>query len=192
MTDQSLNLLDKIREEHRFLTKRLNLLKIEMRKLGAGEAPDYHLLGLLLKFFKSFPDEIHHAKEDYLYDALIRNGVLESDYLRRLKAEHEKMGNLTAGFERDLSYAIERDREPGPNVIEKIVKYIELQELHMSDEESQFLPVAEAMLPEARLNEINEAIQRDLITLAAQERFAKLQELDNSIEKHLGNDKGRA
>lgn len=180
-----MTIIDTIKDEHVHLTSRLALLKREVDVWTRNGEPDYDLLYLLAQYFMKFPDEVHHKKEDYIYDALIESGVLENEYLARLKSEHEQMGLQAAQFAEHFDDLLAHHASPKWTMIDKIKKFIALQELHMADEESQFLPLAQKELSVKRLNEINEAVQCDLITDAAREAFRLLAGIDAEIDSHV-------
>jgi hemerythrin-like domain-containing protein len=180
---QRLIVLNAIKKEHDQLCDRLALLKKEIYVWSHNEEPDYDLLHLLIQYFGKFPDEIHHKKEDRIYDALIQGGVLESDYLKRLKSEHEQMGALTEQFSNNLDSLIAHHVSPKWSIIIDINKYIDVLELHMADEETQFLPLAKKELSSTILLEVNETIQSELLTDAARQSFEDLTRIDSEIEK---------
>jgi hemerythrin-like domain-containing protein len=146
-------IVQSIRDEHERLAERLSLLKMEVEKAASG-APDVLLLDLLAQFFSSFPDKVHHAKEHRLYYALIRQGVPEDAYLRRLKEEHKRLGAKSERFAADLKRLLLRGGVPSAFLLKRIRAFIEMQEVHMADEESQFLPLLSRHLSPARLLEI--------------------------------------
>ena len=180
-----MTIIETIREEHVRLTNRLALLKREIDVWTRNREPDYDLLYLLARYFMKFPDEIHHKKEDYIYDALIANGVPETEYLSRLKSEHQQMGDLSREFAAHFDDLLAHHVSPKWAMIGKVKKFVALQELHMADEESQFLPLAKKELSEKRFGEINEAVQYDLITDAALQAFRELADIDAKIDSHI-------
>lgn len=161
------------------------MLKREIDNWTRNGEPDYDLLYLLAQYFMKFPDEIHHKKEDYVYDALIEGGVLESEYLSRLKSEHEQMGLQAAQFSEHFDDLLAHHASPKWAMIDKVKRFIEMQELHMAEEESQFLPLAQKELSGKRLNEINEAVQNELIIDTARESFRILAGIDAEIDSHV-------
>ena len=179
------SLIEAIKKEHKHFANRIVLLRRELDAQAENRHPDYELLSLLAVFFEIFPDEIHHKKEDYIYDALIRNGVVETDYLVRLKAEHEQMHEMTEQFIGELKTLVERRSDTPSSLIDAVNRYVDLQEIHMADEESQFLPLAQSCLPEARFDHIERQIQADLITEETHQAFKKLAAIDANIDKHL-------
>ena len=180
-----MTVLDTINKEHDLLNGRLALLKNEISAWSHHEEPDYDLLHALIQFFSVFPDEIHHKKEDHIYAALIRNNVLESEYLIRLKSEHEQLGALTEQFSKNLESLAARHVSPKWSLIIDIGKYIDILELHMADEESQFLPLASKELSQKQLLDVGETIQNELITDAAKQSFDTLNRIDSTIEEFL-------
>ncbi len=182
-----MSLIDAIKQEHLYINSRLALLKREIHGWSNDKTPNLELLERLSRFFMKFPDEIHHKKENYIYDALIQKGVLESNYLLRLKAEHEQMGALTAKFAEGLDRMIADDGRVEQSLIDDVRAFIDLQELHIADEETQFLPLAETELSEARLAEIGAAVQKDLINDAVLRAVRDLASIDTEIEEYLEN-----
>ncbi len=184
-----MTLIDAIKDEHDRLRSRLVLLKQEIDVWTRNGEPDYDLLHLLAQYFMRFPDEIHHKKEDHIYDALMDKGVLETEYLLRLKSEHEQMGLLTTQFSEHFDDLLAHHVSPKWTMIDKVKKFIVMQELHMADEESQFLPLARKELSVDRLNEIGAAARKALINDAARESFQELATIDSGIESHLAKKK---
>ncbi len=180
-----MTIFDAIRHEHELLSARLAILKNEIDAWSQHKEPDYDLLHLLIQYFQIFPDEIHHKKEDIIYDALIQHNVLETDYLKRLKSEHEEMGDLKSRFTDSLDNLAAHHVSPKWSLIIDVGKYIDFQKLHMADEESQFLPLAEKELPKTRIDEISETIQHELITDDAKQSFENLACIDDDIESRL-------
>lgn len=180
-----MTIFDAIRHEHELFGGRLAILKNEIDAWSHHKEPDYDLLHLLIQYFQIFPDEIHHKKEDIIYDALIRHNVLETEYLKRLKSEHGEMGDLKSRFTDSLDNLAAHHVSPKWALIMDVGKYIDFQKLHMADEESQFLPLAEKELPKTRVDEISGTIQDKLITDKAKESFEQLARIDAAIENRL-------
>ncbi|MBL4619442.1 MAG: hemerythrin domain-containing protein [Marinicaulis sp.] len=178
-----MTVLTAIKKEHDQLSGRLTLLKNEAHAWSHNQEPDYDLLHLLIQYFAKFPDEIHHKKEDLIYNALIGGGVLESEYLKRLKSEHEQMNALTQQFSANLENLAAHHVSPKWSLISDINNYIDVLELHMADEESQFLPLAEIELSNKDLLGVHEIIQTELITDAAKQAFEDLSRLDSDIDQ---------
>jgi hemerythrin-like domain-containing protein len=174
-----------IRAEHAQLRDRLDLLKLEIAAHSQGRRAEDGLLDLLARFFASFPDEIHHRKEGRLYYALIRKGVAETAFLRRLKDEHAQMEAAARRFAGDLRKLAARRGSATPTLLRRIEGYISALELHMADEESQFLPLVESTLSRERLAEIEAEIDRELSAAAARTAQRKLAAIDAEIGARL-------
>lgn len=185
MSDYRNSLIDSIKSEHKFLSKHILLLQDQIRQWKQEENTDYKLVELLMYFIETFPDQLHHKKEEFIYDALIRNGLPESEYLARLKLEHDGMELVKEKFLFDMSHFLDQRAKASHNSVESIIKYINLQKDHMYEEESQFLPVAQDWLPEARFVEINVEIQRTLINKETQDSFRKLAKIQQDISAYL-------
>ncbi len=187
MPAQTPKLITAIKDEHQHLGNRLHILKQELRAWSKGKEPNTALLRLLVRFFETFPDEIHHKKEDMIYDALIEKGVLESAYLKRLRGEHDEMAELTSAFSKNLKDFVENRKGAADKLIDKLNRFIDMQEVHMADEESQFLPLAESELSGRKFARLQSAIRQALITDEAKRVFHKLADIDTKIEEVLRN-----
>lgn len=179
------NLIEFIKYEHVRLAGRIKLLSQEVENWASGAETDFDLLQQLVRFFSLFPDEIHHKKEDVIYDALVKAGVSESDYLRRLKDEHARMAALKSQFAEDLEKLLRSRGAPDEALAESIRQYISVQELHMAEEESQFLPLANRELSDETFSEIGNRIQAELIDSSSTRLFADLADIDAKIDARL-------
>ena len=108
---------------------------------------------------------------------------METDYLKRLKSEHEEMSALTQQFSINLESLAAHHVSPKWSLISDINKYIDVLELHMADEESQFLPLAEKELSKKDLLGVHEIIKSELITDAAKQTFEELDRIDSDIDQ---------
>ncbi len=180
-----MTILETIKKEHDLLNGRLSLLQREIATWSGHSEPDYDLLHALIEFFSVFPDEIHHKKEDHIYTALIKANVLETEYLKRLKSEHEEMGSLKETFSKNLKNLAAHHVSPKWSLIVDVTTYIDVQELHMADEESQFLPLAKKELSNTQLLGVAEKIQNELITDSAKQIFETLNRIDKTIDELL-------
>lgn len=180
-------LLDSIRADHAKIGARLELLRKEVEEFALDRTADVGLLDLLAQFFAAFPDEIHHRKEGFLYYALIRQGVAETAYLRRLKDEHGRMEEAAARFAEDLHRLKSRGGAASPALIARIGRYAAFLQLHMADEESQFLPLVEQRLAPERLLEIEMEAARELTRAEAQRSLRKIAAIDAEIDAHIAS-----
>lgn len=118
----------------------------EFEKLRTGNDPDYELINLLIDYLKTYPDAVHHRKEDLVYRALKLKSSAGPDDVFDLEAEHEKIDELVKRLSAIVN-RIEQDQElPRAAVYRAVREYIDFMRHHMSKEETSFLPLAESYL----------------------------------------------
>jgi len=62
-----------ITQEHRSITAVIGALQYLARDVAGGAEPDYEVLTVILDYIETFPNRLHHPKEDrYLFSALRR------------------------------------------------------------------------------------------------------------------------
>src|SRR5262249_18459045 len=99
-----------IRDEHRAITAVISALQYLARAVTAGRAPDYEVLTVILEYVESFPNRLHHPKEDrYLFAALRARSAAATAILDELEDEHRRGDELT----RELRYLLARCRVGG-------------------------------------------------------------------------------
>ena len=147
-----------MRKEHFQIAQLLNILEREFNKLSRGNDPDYELINLLVEYLGTYPDAVHHRKEDLVFQKLKTKLPADAKPLFDLTAEHEKIDHLV----KDLSVVlarIELDFElPKATVCQAISEYIDFMRRHMSQEETSFLPLAETQLDPEDWADINSSL----------------------------------
>ncbi len=62
--------VDQIHNEHINISRILDCLERQIDIFERGEEADFELLGRTLDYLADFPENVHHPKEDYIYEAL--------------------------------------------------------------------------------------------------------------------------
>jgi hemerythrin-like domain-containing protein len=101
----------------------------------------------MLYYIDTFPERLHHPKEDrYLFERLRRRTHAVDALLARLEAQHQRGAQLIRGLEQ----ALLRFEQGGPSHLEgfalRIEEYAEFHWEHMRLEEDELLPLAEQYL----------------------------------------------
>jgi hemerythrin-like domain-containing protein len=151
-----------IQDEHRALTAVISALQYLAREVAAGGEPDYEVLTVILDYVESFPDRLHHPKEDrYLFAALRARSAATVPVLDELEAEHRRGDELT----RELRYLLTRCRVGGAaaraEFAAAVQHYAEFHWAHMRKEEDVVLPAAREALTAADWREIDAAFEEN-------------------------------
>lgn len=168
-----------IRAEHRTLAAVINSMKSMVGEMRAGRmTPDFRLFWSMVHYIDAFPDRLHHPKEDDWLFARIRQRTRDADGLidelgRQHRTEESELGRLRKAlgdYEAGVAGAID-------GLDAAIQRYAEFNWKHMTTEERELLPIAEACLTSADWGEIARAFQENGDPLAGRqegEDFAAL------------------
>ena len=146
-----------IRDEHRSLTAVLKSLEKHVAEVIAGTAPtDYPFCGAMLDYLKTFPEILHHPKEDqFLFRRLRARCPSANVLLDELEEQHRSGSLQLTALRATLAAASAQDRIE--EFAEALTAYAESQWVHMRIEEEQILPLAERELTPEDWAHINSA-----------------------------------
>lgn len=148
-----------IREEHRALAAVLHGMLHLMGEIGTrGKAPDFRLLGAMVYYIDTFPERVHHPKEDrYLFRILRLRHPGAGPLLDRLETEHRAGAEKIRALEQGLARYNAGGSTEFSNFRAAVEAYAAFHWDHMRAEESELLPMAEKYLTPADWLEIDTA-----------------------------------
>ena len=170
--------LQTIRLEHYNIHSVLACLRYLVRQIEEESwKPDFDLLFAIVEYMETFPEVLHHPKEeDYLFAALLRRQPASAPLVERLCEDHAAgerlLDDLRTALEayRDDAAALGRFRQAAQT-------YVEAERRHMGVEERELLPLAMAALDDEDWVEIDAAFSRNddpMFGTARQEAFRAL------------------
>jgi hemerythrin-like domain-containing protein len=150
--------VDVITQEHRSITAVVSALEYLARDVTGGGEPDYEVLTVILDYIETFPNRLHHPKEDrYLFSALRLRSPAAAPILDELEEEHRRGDELT----RELRYLLTRCRVGGAGAKQAfaaaVTGYAKFHWAHMRKEEDVVLPLARETLTDAEWGAIDAA-----------------------------------
>ncbi len=137
---------DDLVQDHVRFQRFLDRFEIEIAKLAGGDSPNYEILRLLCEYFSLFPDEMHHKKEDLVYDVVFERITGRCEPLHELHTEHIKLSVLVQNFARQVEGVLNDQEIPLELLIGTAKEYIETITRHMRKEEEIFFPQALSLL----------------------------------------------
>jgi len=132
-----------IRDEHRAITAVIEGLRHVLAEVRDGRmAADQALLGAMFHYIESFPEKLHHPKEDdFLFARLRARRPEAASLLDGLEHEHvvgrERFAELKAKWERYRA-----DPSALDAFAEGVERYAHFHWKHMRKEEDEVLPLA--------------------------------------------------
>jgi hemerythrin-like domain-containing protein len=171
--------LNIIRSEHRALAAVIHGLQYLVDQVRKGEPPpDFRVLRAMLHYIDTFPERLHHPKEDrYLFAKIMLRYPEAASIISGLEAQHVHGAQLVRDLERALLAWEEQGAGAFPNFAHQVRAFSEFHWKHMREEEDVILPVAERVLLDEDWKEIDAAFegnQDPLIGEAVQQDFDKL------------------
>jgi hemerythrin-like domain-containing protein len=151
--------LEVIRSEHRDLSAVLHGLQYLVREVRERRRePDFKVLRAMVHYIDTFPEKLHHPKEDRHLFARLRQRTREAaEVLDQLEAEHVHGAKLI----RDLEQNLLRWEMGGPEdfgvFADEVERYADFHWRHMRQEEDVVLPLAQRVLTAEDWGEIDEA-----------------------------------
>jgi hemerythrin-like domain-containing protein len=138
-------LLTSLRTDHRNLSMLLDLLQKETERLEACEEPDFELVHEVMEYMTSYPDTVHHPREDLLYQHILAARSDVDENLQRVESDHEAIAVLGAKLRDDIDSIaagafIKRDV-----IIAELRGYRETLLTHMYWEERELFALADEL-----------------------------------------------
>jgi hemerythrin-like domain-containing protein len=140
--------LAKLHSEHRSISAVLSGLRALAGMMDAATArPDLSALRAMIYYIDTFPEKLHHPKEDqHLFARLLARAPQAAPLVERLKAEHVEGARRVRDLEHAL-LALEQTWPEGVQAFQRAVDaYADFHWQHMRREEQELLPLAERSL----------------------------------------------
>jgi hemerythrin-like domain-containing protein len=137
-----------IHDEHRSLSAVLSGLKsLAQLALDPEVCPDFAVFRAMVHYIDTFPERVHHPKEDqFLFARLAERDPDSGQLIDALKAEHVAGARLIRDLESALLEFEQRWPRGAAQFAAKVTFYAQFHWNHMRREESQLLPRAERFL----------------------------------------------
>lgn len=140
--------------------------------------PNFELLGAMLYYVDTFPERLHHPKEDqWLFRLLEFRHPPARPLLERLRSEHRQGATRIRALEQTLArYSQGGDRE-FPAFAVAVEAYVDFERSHMRCEEVELFPLAQAHLLEEDWSEIDAAFATNadpLVGVSSHDHFNEL------------------
>ncbi|MGB5247082.1 MAG: hemerythrin domain-containing protein [Woeseia sp.] len=135
MSNDVAEIVKELRQDHNNMRLLLDLLEREASTLFEGNEPDYEMLHDILQYMTTYPDAVHHPKEDLLYEEIRRVRPDLSQGFQRISMDHRHLADAGRAVRDKLAaisagVVIERK-----NVVSDALRYVHTLRGHMQWEE---------------------------------------------------------
>ncbi len=142
-------LIAELHQDHINLTRLLNVLEGQLLRFQADEMPDYMLLLDLVEYVESYPDLIHHPREDIIFRIYLERGRQGESSILRLMDEHKTLISQSHALRNLLEQTAQGMVSPRAAVEEAIIDYLQAQRAHLDAEEGEvFALLDQSLLPD--------------------------------------------
>lgn len=146
-----MKILEILTQEHALILKAIECLSNARDMLEEGAQPPKIFFEKALIFLKTYADEFHHFKEEYLMFGLLaekKNGKFDAE-IGALRFQHEKGRSYLRNIEEALeSYELD-DEITNTLLLENLTSYISLLRRHIFLEDHVFFKMAKKSLDES-------------------------------------------
>ena len=152
-----------IRDEHRSQAAVIHGLEFLVRQTRErGAAPQFPLLRAMVHYIKTFPETLHHPKEDvYLFRKLRLRTTEFDDTLDELQRQHFEGGSLVARMDAALA-RYEKDPADGfEHFADAVKEFAALESSHMMLESKVIIPAAQKYLTAQDWSELGRAFAQN-------------------------------
>ncbi len=171
-----------MRTEHTNLLKLLYVLQRQVEIFAAGANPGFDIMQEILDYNSNFFERVHHSKEESMMAHLGQHLADLDQEIARIRAEHEKISQLTHTLTGTLDdIIIGASMTPRESVVNMIMEYVNLNREHIRHEEQAIFPLALKHLKEQDWLDIEEAVPADDDPLFGKEVKDQYQNLYRSI-----------
>lgn len=164
MSDSRSIALGIIRAEHRALAAVINNMKVMLGEIRANRMKvDFPLFWSMIYYIDTFPDQLHHPKENDWIFASVKLRTQEGDSLVDELLEQHKHEDVALAKLRRLLGNYEAGVPGGlAEFDEEVQRYADFNWKHMRAEEHELLPLAEKVLTDADWDGIAKVFEENL------------------------------
>lgn len=141
--------MEVLRQEHANMTLLLDLLERQIAALRQHDGVDFVLIGGIVDYFLTYPDLMHHPKEDILFHRLQELDPAAAAEAEGLVSGHEALGLLARSLARAMvDHLLNETDESRLWLCSLGQDFIDKNRHHMAGEEQDFFPAALRTLSE--------------------------------------------
>ena len=173
------NVIDQLHADHINIAKVIDLLKKQYEEMSGDGSPDFNLMLDILDYIHSYPDYIHHPKENVVFKVYLEHHDDLQKTIDHLLKEHQEMGEKTRDLYDDIDGILNDSMVDKLELENKIADFIKQQMQHMDTEEGKVFPTLRETLTEDEFERIeNELPSKEdpLFGEVVQKRFEALYE----------------
>jgi hemerythrin-like domain-containing protein len=161
----------------------LQILEQEIAVFDRPDRPDFDIIAGIVDYFRSYPAQCHHPKEDLLFAKLNARDPEGAAGIINIEAEHGQAARRLERFAR-LAEEILDDQQIARGVLDAAVReFVEHERRHMQLEERELLPSALARLHAEDWADLDARLTDTRDPLFSRESEARCEQLKQRIAR---------
>lgn len=144
-TDVS-QILAELREDHRNMSLLLDMIETETNRMYSGNGADLNLIHDIMIYMTSYPDAVHHPKEDRLYAELKAARPDLSQGMSKITAEHHSINEQGQALLVAIEQYVVGQEHRQNTIVENALRYVNALRKHMRWEEQDLFRRVEIMI----------------------------------------------
>jgi hemerythrin-like domain-containing protein len=140
------SILANLRQEHRNMTRLLNLLERESNRIEAEQDADIELMQDVMHYMTVYPDAVHHPKEDRIYAELKKIRPELSEGFSRITLDHHAIAEQGMQLRNDIELIQAGAMVKRKAVVRDALRYANTLRNHMQWEELDLFRRIEEMI----------------------------------------------
>jgi hemerythrin-like domain-containing protein len=138
-------ILGDLRQDHRNITLLLDLLERECDHIRDGSSADFELIHDIMQYMTTYPDAVHHPKEDLIYEEVksIRP-ELQSGF-ERISLDHRCIAEQGQQLRDKFAFIDSEGTVSRSALVDDTMRYVNLLRSHMQWEELDLFERCRAM-----------------------------------------------
>lgn len=146
MQNDVASILADLRQDHRNMTRLLNLLERESNRIEAEHDADIELMQDVMHYMTIYPDAVHHPKEDRIYAELKKIRPELSEGFSRITLDHQAIAEQGMQLRNDIELIQAGAMVKRKAVVRDALRYANTLRNHMQWEELDLFRRIEEMI----------------------------------------------
>lgn len=146
MTNDASRILAELRADHRNMSLLLDMIETGANRLYRNDAADLDLVHDTMVYMTTYPDAVHHPKEDRLYAELKAVRPDLSHGMSKITAEHRNIAEQGHMLRSSIERALVGQAERRNAMVESALRYVDTLRSHIFWEERDLFRRVEMMI----------------------------------------------
>jgi hemerythrin-like domain-containing protein len=154
--------LEILRNEHGLIRQFVDNLSLAGEKMADGERVPTEFFAKAVRFAKTFADEFHHPKEEYVMFVRLaqkKGGAMDGE-IESLRHQHEHARNYMAAIASSLSGYDQGNPIRTSDVLENMGAYIIMERAHIHKEDHVFFPMVADSFSADEMAQVNAEFEK--------------------------------